>query len=60
MFYTILVNIFFPLFFFQSFLIIVWNFELYMLPVAVLIIFLWKYVEISITDKYARPQEEEV
>ncbi|XP_071844692.1 multiple C2 and transmembrane domain-containing protein 1-like isoform X3 [Apostichopus japonicus] len=45
---------------FLSFLIIVWNFELYMLPVAVLIIFLWKYVEISITDKYARPQEEEV
>ncbi|KAJ8028903.1 Multiple C2 and transmembrane domain-containing protein 1 [Holothuria leucospilota] len=44
---------------FISFLVIVWNFELYMLPISILLVFLWKYVEISISEKYNKPQEEE-
>ena len=44
----------------QAYLVIVWNFELYMVPIAILLLFLWKYVEVCITEKFKKPPEEDV
>ncbi|XP_072038092.1 multiple C2 and transmembrane domain-containing protein 1-like [Amphiura filiformis] len=44
---------------FLAYLLIVWNFELYMVPIAILLIFLWKYVEVCITEKFRKPVEED-
>ncbi|XP_033633799.1 multiple C2 and transmembrane domain-containing protein 1-like isoform X2 [Asterias rubens] len=44
---------------FAAYLVIVWNFELYMVPIAVLLLFMWKYVEVCITDKFSKPVEED-
>ncbi|XP_038070847.1 multiple C2 and transmembrane domain-containing protein 1-like isoform X2 [Patiria miniata] len=44
---------------FASYLIIVWNFELYMVPVSILLLFGWKYVEVCITEKFTKAVEED-
>ncbi|XP_022105841.1 multiple C2 and transmembrane domain-containing protein 2-like isoform X3 [Acanthaster planci] len=44
---------------FASYLIIVWNFELYMVPISILLLFGWKYVEVCITEKFTKPVEED-
>ncbi|XP_033099877.1 multiple C2 and transmembrane domain-containing protein 1-like isoform X12 [Anneissia japonica] len=44
---------------FIAYLIIVWNFELYMLPTAILLIFFWKYLINSITAPFNKNVEED-
>ncbi|XP_071503823.1 multiple C2 and transmembrane domain-containing protein 1-like [Diadema antillarum] len=44
---------------FAAFLIIVWNFQLYMAPLSILMLFAWKYVEQWILSSYSRPPDED-
>ena len=45
---------------FQVFLIIVWNFELYMLPVTILIVFLKNLLVVQIVGNLMKDKEEDV
>ncbi|XP_030832836.1 multiple C2 and transmembrane domain-containing protein 1 isoform X4 [Strongylocentrotus purpuratus] len=44
---------------FVAFLIIVWNFQLYMAPLAILMLFTWKFVEQWIVSSYSKPPDED-
>ncbi|XP_041464336.1 multiple C2 and transmembrane domain-containing protein 1-like isoform X3 [Lytechinus variegatus] len=44
---------------FAAFLIIVWNFQLYMAPLAILMLFTWKFVEQWIVSSYTKPPDED-
>ena len=44
----------------QVFLVSVWKFELYMVPLAVIFVFMWKYLEFYYTKRFGKPAEEQV
>ncbi|XP_071964600.1 multiple C2 and transmembrane domain-containing protein 1-like isoform X3 [Antedon mediterranea] len=44
---------------FIAYLVIVWNFELYMVPMAILLIFFWKYLINSIIAPFTKNVEED-
>ena len=46
--------------FFQVFLVIVWNFELYMLPISLLVLFLKNMFASSLAYNYSKEPEADV